>query len=95
MLETGFVACVFIYISFFLSVQFITLLLFSAVTAAIAVSTHLLRLHQLRLRLHLLRLHLLRLRLLLPRAAPAAAALPEVYAAERLSVKFQFSASLT
>ena len=52
---------VFFKVSFFLSVPFIVLLLFSAMTAAIAVSTHLLRLHQLRLRLHLLRLHLLRL----------------------------------
>ena len=60
-LETGFEACVFIYVSFFLSVTFIILLLFSAVTAVIAVSTHLLRLYQLRLRIHLLRPHLLRL----------------------------------
>ena len=62
-LETGFVVRVFIYVSFFLPVPFITSLLFSAVTSAIAVSTHLLRLHQLWLRLHLLRLHQLRLRL--------------------------------
>ena len=74
----------------------------SAAPPATATAVHLLRLHLLRLRLllprlwlHLLRRSLLRLRLLLSRAAPAAATLPEVYVPERLSVKFQFSASLT
>ena len=81
MLELALWYVFFIYVSFFLLVPFIALLLFSAVTTVIVVLTHLLRLHQ-------LRLCLIQLRLLLPRDAPAAAALPEVYAAERLSVTF-------